>query len=74
MVALNKGRDPFVLNQKDITDKSAHGFEMKTMERKFGTLMQGLESDFEHIMRQLLNINEPEARGPLNNIVDKPWF
>jgi hypothetical protein len=47
---------------------------MKAMERKFNTLMGGLESDFEHLMRQLLNVNNPEARGPLMNIVDKPWF
>ncbi len=48
MVALNKGKDPFVLNQKDITDKSSHGFEIKAMERKFNTtLFSGLEPDFE---------------------------
>ncbi len=75
MVALNKGKDPFVLNQKDITDKSSHGFEIKSMERKFNTtLFTGFDHDFEQIMKQLLNINNPEARGPLNSIADKQWF
>lgn len=36
--------------------------------------MGGLESDFEHLLRQLLNINNPESRGPLHNVIDKPWF
>lgn len=35
MVSLNKNRDPFLLNQKDIADKSAHSFEIKALERKF---------------------------------------
>jgi hypothetical protein len=47
MVSLNKGRDPFILNQKDITDRAAHGFEIKNMERKFSSLIAGFESDFE---------------------------
>ena len=75
MVAMNRGKDAFVLNQKDITDKSSHSFEIKSIEKKFNTtLFAGLDPDFEQIMRQLLNINDPEARGPLNNIVDKHWF
>lgn len=51
MVSLNKGRDPFILSQKDITDRAAHGFEIKNMERKFNDKMAGLESDFEILLR-----------------------
>jgi hypothetical protein len=47
MVNMNKGREPFILNQKEITDRNAHGFEIKAMERKFSSLMAGIESDFE---------------------------
>lgn len=48
MVALNRGKDAFVLNQKDITDKSSHSFEIKSIEKKFNTtLFAGLDPDFE---------------------------
>lgn len=51
MVALNKGKDPFLLNQTDITDRASHGFEIKTLERKFNSLMGSLDSDLEHLLR-----------------------
>jgi len=51
MVSLNKNKDPFILNQKDITDRSSHGFEIKNMERKFNSSVSGFESDFEQLMR-----------------------
>lgn len=37
-------------------------------------MFAGFEHDFELLMRQLCNINNPESRGPLNEIVNKTWF
>ena len=51
MVSLNKNRDPFLLNQKDISDRSSHSFEIKSLERKLPNLMAGVESDFESLIR-----------------------
>lgn len=31
MVCINKGRDPFILNQKDISDKIQHEMEVKSL-------------------------------------------
>ncbi|CDW79562.1 serine threonine protein kinase [Stylonychia lemnae] len=74
MVAINRGKDPFILNQTDITSKDQHVYELKGFDKRFNMLMAGMESDFEIIMRQMLNINYPESRGPLNEVVVKSWF
>ena len=47
---------------------------MKSLDRKMSQLMAGMDHDFEMLMRQLLNINDPDSRGSLNNITEKSWF
>lgn len=73
MVALNKGKSPTLLNQADISDKSSHTFECNQLSRKFVDLMQGFDSDFEMIMKQLVN-KTAIMRGPIVLIIEKAWF
>jgi len=40
--------------------------EIKNFTKRFNSLTAGLDSDFESLMRQMLNINDPNARGPMN--------
>lgn len=51
MVALSKGKSPFLLNLKDITDRSAHKFEINSLERKLPSLCGGIDHDVEMIVR-----------------------
>jgi hypothetical protein len=74
MVAVNKGKSPFILNMQDSTDKGTHKFEINSLEKKFSSLFTGFDKDLENVLRQLLVTAEPQMRGMLNQIVEKPWF
>lgn len=47
MVALNKNKNPNLLNQADMTDKERHTGECVVLYRKFGTYIQGFDFEFE---------------------------
>jgi len=57
LVALNKNKSPNLLNQPDITDKQSHVNESGVLQRKIGQLMQGLEPEFDNMIRPMLNQN-----------------
>jgi SCY1-like protein 2 len=69
LVALNKGRNPNLLTQPDITDKQSHLNECSTMQRKLGQYLQGFDSDFESLLRPMLN-QSPQLRGQTVDIVN----
>jgi hypothetical protein len=51
MVALNKGKSPFILNMQDITDKNTHLFEIRNLDKKWATYMIGIDNELEGIFR-----------------------
>ena len=51
MEALNKGKNPFLLNQTDITDKQSHSLECGVLNKKFSQYLQGMDTEFEIILR-----------------------
>jgi serine/threonine protein kinase len=62
LVALNKNKAPNLLNQPDITDKSSHTHECSSLQRKLGQYMQGMDPEFDNMIRPMLNQN-PQLRG-----------
>ena len=57
LVALNKNKSPNILNQPDITDKQSHIHECGSLQRKLGQLMQGFDTEFDNMIRAMLNQN-----------------
>lgn len=70
---MNKGKNPNLLSQPDITDKQSHVSECGAMQRKLSQLMQGFEPEFENMIRPMLN-QTPSLRGQLNETAHLMWF
>lgn len=51
MIALNKGKSPFFLNLKDITDRASHKFEISCLDKKMSSLFAGFDNEVEQIIR-----------------------
>lgn len=59
MVALNKNKNPYLLNMKDITDRGSHKFEINCLEKKLPSMFAGIEHEVEMIVRQTINLSDP---------------
>ena len=65
MVAMNKGKSPFLINLTDITDANSHQYEIKNLDKKMTTNMNGFNYDLEAMIRELINPLDPSRRGQI---------